>query len=169
MARKTTALATAALAVALLAGCSAGGSGGNGNGNSSGSGSGSGSTGQSSAPKASSQASSQSKAEACSAFQSKVEDAAKGLQSQVSALQSDPNAAVAKLKEFDQSLSDGVDAVQNTDVKPKAEAFRSAYDEMLTQIESIAKDPKSADLSAFTATTQKVQDAGTEFQKVCTA
>lgn len=167
MARKTTALATAALAVALLAGCSAGGSGGNGN--SSGSGSGSGSTGQSSAPKASSQASSQSKAEACSAFQSKVEDAAKGLQSQVSALQSDPNAAVAKLKEFDQSLSDGVDAVQNTDVKPKAEAFRSAYDEMLTQIESIAKDPKSADLSAFTATTQKVQDAGTEFQKVCTA
>lgn len=167
MARKTTALATAALAVALLAGCSAGGSGGNGNGNSSGSGSGS--TGQSSAPKASSQASSQSKAEACSAFQSKVEDAAKGLQSQVSALQSDPNAAVAKLKEFDQSLSDGVDAVQNTDVKPKAEAFRSAYDEMLTQIESIAKDPKSADLSAFTATTQKVQDAGTEFQKACTA
>lgn len=167
MARKTTALATAALAVALLAGCSAGGSGGNGNGNSSGSGSGS--TGRSSAPKASSQASSQSKAEACSAFQSKVEDAAKGLQSQVSALQSDPNAAVAKLKEFDQSLSDGVDAVQNTDVKPKAEAFRSAYDEMLTQIESIAKDPKSADLSAFTATTQKVQDAGTEFQKVCTA
>jgi len=167
MARKTTALATAALAVALLAGCSAGGSGGNGNGNSSGSGSGS--TGQSSAPKASSQASSQSKAEACSAFQSKVEDAAKGLQSQVSTLQSDPNAAVAKLKEFDQSLSDGVDAVQNTDVKPKAEAFRSAYDEMLTQIESIAKDPKSADLSAFTATTQKVQDAGTEFQKVCTA
>ncbi|UFU13683.1 hypothetical protein LQK89_14400 [Curtobacterium sp. C1] len=167
MARKTTALATAALAVALLAGCSAGGSGGNGDGNSSGSGSGS--TGQSSAPKASSQASSQSKAEACSAFQSKVEDAAKGLQSQVSALQSDPNAAVAKLKEFDQSLSDGVDAVQNTDVKPKAEAFRSAYDEMLTQIESIAKDPKSADLSAFTATTQKVQDAGTEFQKVCTA
>lgn len=167
MARKTTALATAALAVALLAGCSAGGSGGNGNGNSSGSGSGS--TGQSSAPKASSQASSQSKAEACSAFQSKVEDAAKGLQSQVSALQSDPNAAVAKLKEFDQSLSDGVDAVQNADVKPKAEAFRSAYDEMLTQIESIAKDPKSADLSAFTATTQKVQDAGTEFQKVCTA
>lgn len=167
MARKTTALATAALAVALLAGCSAGGSGGNGNSNSSGSGSGS--TGQSSAPKASSQASSQSKAEACSAFQSKVEDAAKGLQSQVSALQSDPNAAVAKLKEFDQSLSDGVDAVQNTDVKPKAEAFRSAYDEMLTQIESIAKDPKSADLSAFTATTQKVQDAGTEFQKVCTA
>ncbi len=167
MARKTTALATAALAVALLAGCSAGGSGGNGDGNSSGSDSGS--TGQSSAPKASSQASSQSKAEACSAFQSKVEDAAKGLQSQVSALQSDPNAAVAKLKEFDQSLSDGVDAVQNTDVKPKAEAFRSAYDEMLTQIESIAKDPKSADLSAFTATTQKVQDAGTEFQKVCTA
>lgn len=167
MARKTTALATAALAVALLAGCSAGGSGGNGNGNSSGSGSGS--TGRSSAPKASSQASSQSKAEACSAFQSKVEDAAKGLQSQVSALQSDPNAAVAKLKEFDQSLSDGVDAVQNTDVKPKAEAFRSAYDEMLTQIESIAKDPKSADLSAFTATTQKVQDAGTEFQKACTA
>lgn len=167
MARKTTALATAALAVALLAGCSAGGSGGNGNGNSSGSGSGS--TGQSSAPKASSQASSQSKAEACSAFQSKVEDAAKGLQSQVSALQSDPNAAVAKLKEFDQSLSDGVDAVQNADVKPKAEAFRSAYDEMLTQIESIAKDPKSADLSAFTATTQKVQDAGTEFQEACTA
>lgn len=59
--------------------------------------------------------------------------------------------------------------MQNTDVKPKAEAFRSAYDEMLTQIESIAKDPKSADLSAFTATPQKVQDAGTEFQEACTA
>ncbi|MDB6426633.1 MULTISPECIES: hypothetical protein [unclassified Curtobacterium] len=162
MSRKTIAVATAALAVALLAGCSNGGSG---NGGAEGSGSSASSAPSSAAP----QAASQSKAEACNAFQSKVEDAAKGLQSQVTELQSDPQAAVAKLEEFDQSLSDGVDAVQNADVKPKAEAFRSAYTDMLTQIKAITADPQSADLSAFSDTTQKVQDAGTEFQQACTS
>ncbi|MBP1302674.1 hypothetical protein [Curtobacterium sp. 1310] len=162
MSRKTIAVATAALAVALLAGCSNGGSG---NGGAEGSGSAASSAPSSAAP----QAASQSKAEACNAFQSKVEDAAKGLQSQVTELQSDPQAAVAKLEEFDQSLSDGVDAVQNADVKPKAEAFRSAYTDMLTQIKAITADPQSADLSAFSDTTQKVQDAGTEFQQACTS
>ncbi len=162
MSRKTIAVATAALAVALLAGCSNGGSG---NGGAEGSGSSASSAPSSAAP----QAASQSKAEACNAFQSKVEDAAKGLQSQVTELQSDPQAAVAKLEEFDQSLSDGVDAVQNADVKPKAEAFRSAYTDMLTQIKAITADPQSADLSAFSDTTQKVQDAGTDFQQACTS
>jgi hypothetical protein len=162
MSRKTIAVATAALAVALLAGCSSGGSG---NGGAEGSGSSASSAPSSAAP----QAASQSKAEACNAFQSKVEDAAKGLQSQVTELQSDPQAAVAKLEEFDQSLSDGVDAVQNADVKPKAEAFRSAYTDMLTQIKAITADPQSADLSAFSDTTQKVQDAGTDFQQACTS
>ncbi|MDP9737903.1 hypothetical protein [Curtobacterium sp. 260] len=162
MSRKTIAVATAALAVALLAGCSNGGSG---NGGAEGSGSAASSAPSSAAP----QAASQSKAEACNAFQSKVEDAAKGLQSQVTELQSDPQAAVAKLEEFDQSLSDGVDAVQNADVKPKAEAFRSAYTDMLTQIKAITADPQSADLSAFSDTTQKVQDAGTDFQQACTS
>ncbi|MCM3522821.1 hypothetical protein [Curtobacterium sp. P97] len=165
MSRKTIAVATAALAVALLAGCSNGGSG-----NGGAEGSGSSTSAASSAPSsAAPQAASQSKAEACNAFQSKVEDAAKGLQSQVTELQSDPQAAVAKLEEFDQSLSDGVDAVQNADVKPKAEAFRSAYTDMLTQIKAITADPQSADLSAFSDTTQKVQDAGTDFQQACTS
>lgn len=164
MSRKTIAVATTALAVALLAGCSNGGSG-NGSTDGSGSGSSASSAPSSAAPKASSQ----SKAEACNAFQSKVEDAAKGLQSQATELQSDPKAAVTKLEEFDESLSDGVDAVQNADVKPKAEAFRSAYSDMLTQIRSITADPQSADLSAFSDTTQKVQDAGTEFQQACTS
>ncbi len=163
MSRKTIVFATAALAAVLLTGCSAGGSG------SGGSGSGSGGSGSGSSSSETAKASSQSKSEACSAFESKVKDAAQGLQSQVSELQSDPNAAVAKLKEFDQSLSDGVDAVQNADVKPKAEAFHAAYTEMLTQIEAIAKDPQSADLSAFTDTTKKVQEAGNDFQETCTA
>ncbi|MGN8049669.1 hypothetical protein ACTJKO_08240 [Curtobacterium sp. 22159] len=152
MPSKTIALVTAALAVTLLAGCSAGGPG-----------SGDGAT------TAAKDSSSQSKSEACKAFESKVKSAAEGLQSQVSKLQSDPSAAVAKLKEFDGSLSDGVDAVSNPTVKPKAEAFHAAYTDMLTQIEAIAKDPKSADLSKFQETTSKVQDAGNDFDKTCSS
>lgn len=84
-------------------------------------------------------------------------------------LQSDPNAAVAKLKEFDASLSDGVDAVTDPTVKPTAQAFHDAYSDVLTQIEAAAKDPKSADLSKFLRTTTKVPQAGNGFQDACTA
>lgn len=150
MPKKLVSLATAAIAVALLAGCSTGGSG-------------------SGATTAAKETTTQSKAAACKAFESKVESAAEGLQSEVAKLQSDPQAAVAKLKEFDTSLSEGVDAVTNPTVKPKAEAFHTAYTDMLTQIEAIAKDPQSADLSKFTDTTTKVQEAGNDFQKACTA
>ena len=152
MPRKTIALATAALAVTLLAGCSGGGSGSGDH-----------------ATTAAKDSSSQSKSEACKAFESKVKTAAEGLQSQVTKLQSDPSAAVAKLKEFDGSLSDGVDAVTNPTVKPKAEAFHAAYSDMLTQIEAISKDPKSADLTKFRATTTKVQQAGSDFDETCTS
>lgn len=150
MTKKLVSLATAAVAVALLAGCSTGGSG-------------------SGATTAAKETPTQSKTAACKAFESKVESAAKGLQSEVAKLQSDPQAAVAKLKEFDTSLSEGVDAVTNPTVKPKAEAFHTAYTDMLTQIEAIAKDPQSADISKFTDTTTKVQEAGNDFQKACTA
>lgn len=152
MHKKLVSIATAAIAVALLAGCSTGGSGGGGD-----------------ATAAAKQTPTQSKTAACKAFEDRVKSAAEGLQSEVSKLQSDPNAAVAKLKEFDASLSDGVDAVTNPTVKPKAEAFHDAYSDMLTQIEAIAKDPKSADLSKFQDTTTKVQESGNDFQKVCTA
>lgn len=152
MRTKTVSIATAVIAVTLLAGCSAGGSG-----------SGPGSDATTAAK------SSQSKSAACTAFESKVKSAAEGLQSQVTQLQSDPKAAVSKLEEFDTSLAEGVDAVTNPTVKPKAEAFRSAYTDMLTQIEAIAKDPKSADLSAFSKTTSAVQDAGRAFQKTCSS
>jgi len=152
MTKKLVSLATAAIAVALLAGCSTGGSG-----------SGDGAT------TAAKETQTQSQSAACKAFESKVKSAAEGLQSEVGKLQSDPQAAVAKLKEFDASLSDGVDAVTNPTVKPKAEAFHTAYADMLTQIEAIAKDPQSADISKFTDTTTKVQEAGNDFQKVCTS
>ncbi|WP_144752794.1 hypothetical protein [Curtobacterium pusillum] len=150
MTKKLVSLATAVVAVALLAGCSTGGSG-------------------SGATTAAKEDTTQSQSAACKAFESKVKSAAEGLQSEVAKLQSDPQAAVAKLKEFDASLSDGVDAVTNPTVKPKAEAFHTAYADMLTQIEAIAKDPQSADISKFTDTTTKVQEAGNDFQKVCTS
>lgn len=168
MPKKTIALATAALAVTLLAGCSAGGADDAGS-NGGSAGSSSSSRADSGATAAAEGSSSQSKAEACTAFEAKVKTAAEGLQSEVSKLQSDPSAAVAKLEEFDGSLADGVDAVTNPTVKPKAEAFHAAYTDMLTQIEAIAADPSSADLSGFQETTTKVQEAGNDFQETCTS
>jgi len=166
MPRKTIAVATAALAVALLAGCSAGGSGDDGSGKG-GSDAGSGSSASSAPRSATPEAASQSKAEACSAFQSKVEDAAKDLQEQSTELQADPAAAVAKLDELDRSVSDGVDAVRNDEVKPKAEAFQSAYRDLLAEVKAITKDPGAADMSAFTAATQEIEGASNDFRKVC--
>ncbi|MDM7893070.1 hypothetical protein [Curtobacterium caseinilyticum] len=162
MPRKTIAVATAALAVALLAGCSTGGSEDGGS-----DAAGSGST-QTSAPRsATPEAASQSKAEACSAFQSEVEDAAKDLQEQSSQLQADPAAALAKLDELDQSVSEGVASVQNAEVKPKAQAFQAAYRDLLTEVKAITQDPASADMAAFKASTQGLEAASTDFRTVC--
>ena len=157
-------LATAALAAVLLAGCSSGGST-TAEGNAS---SGATTGGSSSAPTKAAEASgTQSKADACQAFESKVRSAAEGLQSQAAKLQSDPAAAVAKLKELDSSIDDGVAAVTNTEVKGKAEAFQSAYGDMVTRLEAITKDPESADLSAFQSSATAVQTAGTDFDSTC--
>jgi hypothetical protein len=153
-------LATAALAAVLLAGCSSGGST---------TAEGTQDTGTSSAPTkaAEEQSGSQSKADACQAFESKVRSAAEGLQSEATKLQSDPQAAVAKLKELDADIDDGVDAVSNTEVKGKAEAFQSAYGDMVTRLEAITKDPESADLNAFQDSATAVQTAGTDFDSTC--
>lgn len=95
-----TVLATAALAAVLLTGCSAGGSTTGTGSASQGATTGANSSGSSSAPTEAADASgTQSKADACQAFESKVRSAAEGLQSQAAKLQSDPAAAVAKLKE----------------------------------------------------------------------
>ncbi|QWS33623.1 hypothetical protein [Curtobacterium aetherium] len=158
-------LATAALAMALLAGCSSGGSTtAEGNQDAGGA-----TSGSSSAPSkaAEEQSDSQSKADACKAFESKVRSAAEGLQSEATKLQSDPDAAVAKLKELDASIDEGVDSVSNTEVKGKAEAFQSAYGDMVTRLEQITKDPESADLSAFQESATAVQTAGTDFDTTC--
>ena len=163
-----TVLATAALAAVLLTGCSAGGSTTGTGSASQGATTGANSSGSSSAPTEAADASgTQSKADACQAFEIKVRSAAEGLQSQAAKLQSDPAAAVAKLKELDSSIDDGVAAVTNTEVKGKAEAFQSAYGDMVTRLEAITKDPKSADLSAFQSSATAVQTAGTDFDKTC--
>jgi hypothetical protein len=159
-----TALATAALAAVLLTGCSTGGSSSGEDAASQGATTGAGSSAPTKAAEASG---TQSKAAACQAFESKVRSAAEGLQSQAAKLQSDPTAAVAKLKELDASIDDGVDAVTNTEVKGKAEAFQSAYGDMVTRLEAITKDPKSADLSAFQSSATAVQTAGNDFDTTC--
>ncbi|GAA1493635.1 hypothetical protein [Curtobacterium herbarum] len=159
-----TVLATAALAAVLLTGCSTGGSTSGSDAASQGATTGA----SSSAPTKAAEASgTQSKADACQAFESKVRSAAEGLQSQAAKLQSDPAAAVAKLKELDSSIDDGVAAVTNTEVKGKAEAFQSAYGDMVTRLEAITKDPKSADLSAFQSSATAVQTAGNDFDTTC--
>ncbi|UBQ02147.1 hypothetical protein [Curtobacterium sp. TXMA1] len=160
MPRKTIALATAVLTAALLAGCASGGAA-----PASGrSGSGSGGTGTSSSSTPT--AAAQTRAEACTTLRAKVEDSAKGLQS-LSDMQSDPQAAVARLEEFDRSLTEGIDAVQNADVKPKAEAFQTAYRNMVAKIQGMAKDPQSVDVSGFSTSAEQVQQAAKDIDTVC--
>ncbi|WP_159736676.1 hypothetical protein, partial [Arthrobacter sp. 9V] len=82
-------------------------------------------------------------------------------------LQSDPDAAVTKLKELDAKISDGVDDLSDDDLKAKGDAFEEAYGDLVDDIEDIAEDPKSADVSGLTKSSTKVQDAGNAFQKEC--
>jgi molecular chaperone GrpE (heat shock protein) len=166
MHRKTIAVATAALAVTLLAGCS-GGSG-------AGSGSGSGDGDATPAAKQSQSqtaAAAQSKAEACKTFSTEVSDATQGLQSQVTELQSDPKAALAKLDQLKATLEDSASKVTNSEVKPKTDAFAGAFSDFVAMTESLAdsKDPSALSSSGFTESLQKLQTTGKDFQDVCTS
>jgi hypothetical protein len=154
MRKQLVSLTTAAIAVALLAGCSAGGSG-----------SGSGAT---TAAK-STPTPTQTKAEACKLFTNEVTDATKGMQMQLSELQSDPDAAMAKLDEFDATLQDSADKVTNTEVKPKTDAFASAFSDFVGMTKDLAasKDPSALSSSGFTEGLQKLETTGKDFQGVC--
>lgn len=164
MHRKTIALATAALAVTLLAGCSGG----------SGAGSGDGGTtpaAEQSRSQTQTSAAAQSKAEACKTFSTEVSDATQGLQSQVTALQSDPKAALAKLDQLQATLEDSASKVTNSEVKPKTDAFAGAFSDFVAKTESLAdsKDPSALSSSGFTESLQKLQTTGKDFQDVCTS
>ncbi|MDR6572427.1 hypothetical protein J2X60_001063 [Curtobacterium sp. 320] len=152
MRTKLVSLTTAAIAVALLAGCSAGGSGSDAT------------TAAKSTPTPT-----QTKAEACKLFTNEVTDATKGMQSQLTELQSDPQAAMAKLDEFDATLKDSADKVTNTEVKPKTDAFAGAFSDFVGMTKDLAasKDPSALSSSGFTEGLQKLETTGKDFQEVC--
>lgn len=108
-----------------------------------------------------------SKAEQCEQFEKTVKTAAEGVQSEATKLQSDPDAAVTKLKELDGKISDGVDDLSDEALQDKGEAFEEAYGDLVDDIEDIADEPQSADVSGLTKSSTKVQDAGNAFQKEC--
>lgn len=152
MRTKLVSLTTAAIAVALLAGCSAGGSGSDAT------------TAAKSTPTPT-----QTKAEACKLFTNEVTDATKGMQMQLTELQSDPQAAMAKLDEFDATLQDSADKVTNTEVKPKTDAFAGAFSDFVGMTKDLAasKDPSALSSSGFTEGLQKLESTGKDFQEVC--
>lgn len=152
MRTKLVSLTTAAIAVALLAGCSAGGSGADAT------------TAAKSTPTPT-----QTKAEACKLFTNEVTDATKGMQMQLTELQSDPQAAMAKLDEFDATLEDSADKVTNTEVKPKTDAFAGAFSDFVGMTKDLAasKDPSALSSSGFTEGLQKLETTGKDFQEVC--
>lgn len=152
MRTKLVSLTTAAIAVALLAGCSAGGSGSDAT------------TAAKSTPTPT-----QTKAEACKLFTNEVTDATKGMQMQLTELQSDPQAAMAKLDEFDATLKDSADKVTNTEVKPKTDAFAGAFSDFVGMTKDLAasKDPSALSSSGFTEGLQKLETTGKDFQEVC--
>jgi hypothetical protein len=152
MRTKLVSLTTAAIAVALLAGCSAGGSGSDAT------------TAAKSTPTPT-----QTKAEACKLFTNEVTDATKGMQMQLTELQSDPQAAMAKLDEFDATLKDSADKVTNTEVKPKTDAFAGAFSDFVGMTKDLAasKDPSALSSSGFTEGLQKLESTGKDFQEVC--
>ncbi|MCT9621820.1 hypothetical protein [Curtobacterium sp. C2H10] len=152
MRTKLVSLTTAAIAVALLAGCSAGGAGSDAT------------TAAKSTPTPT-----QTKAEACKLFTNEVTDATKGMQMQLTELQSDPEAAMAKLDEFDATLKDSADKVTNTEVKPKTDAFAGAFSDFVGMTKDLAasKDPSALSSSGFTEGLQKLETTGKDFQEVC--
>ncbi|PCN46916.1 hypothetical protein Csp2054_14495 [Curtobacterium sp. 'Ferrero'] len=110
-----------------------------------------------------------SKAEQCTKFSERVSSAASGVQDSVANLQSDPDAAVSKLKDLDDKIKSGVSDISDADLKAKADDFENAYSGLITQIEAYAKDPQSVDVSKLTAASSKVQSTGKAFQSECTS
>ncbi|KQO63408.1 hypothetical protein [Curtobacterium sp. Leaf261] len=135
--RTVTAVAAAALALTMLAGCSGGGGG------------------------------SQSKAAACKQIESEVKGVSNQLQSQVSKISSDPDAAAKALQKFDDKFSDGVDKVTEPTVKKQATAAEKSFHTMATQITAFAKDPESADVSKLQSNLTTLQKRMGTLSKTC--
>lgn len=137
--RTVTAVAAAALALTMLAGCSGGGGGGG----------------------------SQSKADACKQIESEVKGVSTQLQSQISKISSDPDAAAKALAKFDDKFSDGVDKVTEPTVKKQAGAAEKSFHTMSTQITAFAKDPESADVSKLQSNLTTLQKRMGTLSKTC--
>lgn len=159
MPRKTIALATAAVAVALLAGCSDAGSDG-------GSGPGPTPAAEGSTPAASARAT-QTRAEACTSLQRDLGDVSQGLQSRVSSFQSDPDAAVAELREFDAELRSAADEVTNERVHAAVTEFEGSFSGLLEQLEAYSDDPGSVDVAELQGSIEDVQASTTGMSEVC--
>ncbi|MFZ7087594.1 hypothetical protein [Curtobacterium sp. RRHDQ10] len=136
--RIVTGIAAAGLALVMLAGCS-GGSG----------------------------SQSQSKADACRQIQDELKGVSSQLQSQIAKISSDPGAAAAALRKFDDKFSDGVDKVTEPTVKKQASAAEESFHTMSTEISAYAKDPGSADVSELQSTLATLQQRMTTLSKTC--
>jgi outer membrane murein-binding lipoprotein Lpp len=110
---------------------------------------------------------SQSKTEACKQIESEVKGVSTQLQSQISKISSDPDAAAKALKKFDDKFSDGVDKVTEPTVKKQASAAEKSFHTMSTQITAFAKDPESADVSKLQSTLTTLQKRMGTLSKTC--
>lgn len=143
--KKTAALTTAVVTALLLAGCASGGSGAD----------------ATPTPEA------QSKAAACKSLEGDMKSVASELQEQVTNLQSDPDKAVAELKKFDQKLKAATDDVSNEQVHTAATEFEQSFSTLVGNLETYAKDPKSADVSKLQASIKDTQSSTKSLSKVC--
>jgi PBP1b-binding outer membrane lipoprotein LpoB len=156
--RRTTAstLAGIALAALLLTGCSAGGSD-EASGESS-----------SAAPEETSVAAEpQTAEESCEILKAGVEDTLTELQSGLSTIQTDPDAAAAAVTSLAAAFGDTAEDVTNEDVRAVADDATTALTDFSAVIADYANDPTNADQTVVMDSATAVQDAMTQLQTTC--
>jgi hypothetical protein len=137
--RRTTAFAGLAFAALVLTGCSAG------------------------APAASAQTTEQ----ACDILKTGVESTTSELQSGLSDLATDPQAAADAVTTLTEAFEKSSADVDNTEVKNLADDATTALTEFDEQIHDYADDPASVDSTAIQASAEKVQTAIAAIGETC--
>ena len=109
----------------------------------------------------------QSIEEACSDLQTTLSASAEGLEAGMSEFSADPTLAVEKLHTFSDEFAAARNALGNPEVREQADRAGAALDKMIGELEAVAADPASLDMTAFTDTAMQVQTELSGIGEVC--
>jgi hypothetical protein len=109
----------------------------------------------------------QSKEDACKLIQSEVTESASQLQSGLSSLSSDPEAAVSQLDDFAGTFKAAADKVSNDEVKTAANDSVKALNDFIDVAKTAVDDPQNVDQTGLTDSLTTLQEKFTTLGDTC--